>query len=90
MPPGTPIRWVEAYNAEAPSVDEIRAGCARLEAPVVMIHGALDPYPSPAQAAALAGLFPHATTVELPAAHYPWLDAPEEFVAAVSGVWPKA
>jgi pimeloyl-ACP methyl ester carboxylesterase len=47
--------------------------------------GELDASPTPATAAAAARLFPNATlTVQPGAAHFPWLDDPAFFTAAVT------
>ncbi|MGX2992768.1 alpha/beta fold hydrolase [Streptomyces sp. JNUCC 64] len=62
-----------------------RAALACLEAPVLVVAGELDGGPSPRAARECAGLFPRARLVVLPGAgHYPWLDAPEPFVRAVT------
>ena len=58
---------------------------ARLAAPVLVYAGELDASPTPATAAAAAGLFPNATvTVQPGAAHFPWLDDPAFCTAAIT------
>jgi pimeloyl-ACP methyl ester carboxylesterase len=52
---------------------------------VLVYAGELDASPTPATAAAAAGLFPNATvTVQPGAAHFPWLDDPAFFTAAIT------
>ncbi|MFD7611663.1 alpha/beta fold hydrolase [Streptomyces sp. NPDC059828] len=56
-----------------------------LDAPVLVLAGQYDGGPTPARAAELAALFPHArTVVQAGAGHYPWLDDPEAFRRAVA------
>ncbi len=62
-----------------------RAGLTDLSVPVLVIGGRLDLQRPPAVTAEFAALFPHARLVVLPdASHFPWLDDPEQFVAAVT------
>jgi len=62
-----------------------RAAVSRLTAPVLCYAGELDTSPTPAAAAAGARLFPNATvTVQPEAAHFPWLDDPAFFTAAIT------
>ena len=62
-----------------------REALARLAAPVLVYAGELDASPAPGTAAAGARLFPNATvTVQPGAAHFPWLDDPAFFTAAVT------
>ena len=69
-----------AFNPAATSSE-----AARLAAPVLVYAGELDASPTPATAAAAAGLFPNATvTVQPGAAHFPWLDDPAFFTAAIT------
>jgi pimeloyl-ACP methyl ester carboxylesterase len=62
-----------------------RKEVGRLAAPVLVYAGELDAGPTPATAAAAAALFPDATvTVQPGAAHFPWLDDPAFFTAAIT------
>jgi len=62
-----------------------RQAAGRLDAPVLVYAGELDASPTPATAAAAAQLFPDATvTVQPGAAHFPWLDDPAFFTAAIT------
>ena len=62
-----------------------RQALARLAAPVLVYAGELDASPAPGTAAAGARLFPNATvTVQPGAAHFPWLDDPAFFTAAIT------
>jgi proline iminopeptidase len=62
-----------------------REALARLAAPVLVYAGELDASPAPETAAAGARLFPNATvTVQPGAAHFPWLDDPVFFTAAIT------
>lgn len=55
-------------------------------APVLLVGGALDPWPAPQLVEAMAGGFPRGEAVVLAgAAHYPWLDTPQAFVDRVGG-----
>ncbi|MFE3323508.1 alpha/beta fold hydrolase [Streptomyces sp. NPDC059176] len=61
------------------------AAVADLRAPVLVLAGEYDGGPSPSRATRMAALFPHGTTQVVPgAAHYPWLDDPDAFSAAVA------
>jgi proline iminopeptidase len=61
-----------------------REAVSRLAAPVLIYAGELDALPSPETAAAGASWFPNATvTVQPGAAHFPWLDDPALFTAAI-------
>ncbi len=76
----------EGYRAEgafnpAGTREELR----RLAAPVLVYAGEVDAAPTPEIAAAGALLFPNATvTVQPGTAHFPWLDDPAFFTAAVT------
>ena len=62
-----------------------RQAVGRLAAPVLVYAGELDAAPTPGTAAAGARLFPNATvTVQPGAAHFPWLDDPGFFTAAIT------
>ena len=60
----------------------VRAGLARVAAPVMMYVGQAEIGPTPELAAEAAGLFPGwELTVQPDAGHYPWLDDPAWFTA---------
>lgn len=62
-----------------------REAAGRLAAPVLIYAGELDLSPAPDTAAAAVRLFPNATvTVQPGAAHFPWLDDPAFFTAAIT------
>ncbi|MFJ5560362.1 alpha/beta fold hydrolase [Streptomyces sp. NPDC093250] len=66
--------------------DAARAVLAGLDAPVLVLSGALDGSPRPDSAAEVADLFPRGEhVVQAGAAHNPWVDGPEEFVRTVTG-----
>ena len=72
-----------AAGAFNPAATRQEAG--RLAAPVLVYAGELDTSPAPGTAAAAARLFPDATvTVQPGAAHFPWLDDPAFFTAAIT------
>jgi proline iminopeptidase len=61
------------------------AALARLAAPVLVLAGEVDVATPPSVLAELAGLFGNATLVIQPGAgHYPWLDDPAAFTAAIT------
>jgi pimeloyl-ACP methyl ester carboxylesterase len=65
--------------------DTARSVLTRLDAPVLVLSGELDGSPRPDSAAQVAGLFPRGEhVVQAGAAHYPWLDGPEDFVRTVT------
>ncbi|MEQ4302221.1 alpha/beta hydrolase [Plantactinospora sp. B6F1] len=69
------------YQDFAPDTAAVRTALARLDAPVLVVAGELDPAPTPEAARALAALFPNAeTVVQDGASHFPWLDDPPRFV----------
>jgi proline iminopeptidase len=73
-------RAVGAFNPPA-----TREALTRLTAPVLVYAGELDANPTPETAAAGARLFPNgAVTVQPGAAHFPWLDDPPFFAAALT------
>lgn len=78
---------VAAFGAEgAFDPDGTRAALAGLAAPVLLLAGEADLGAPPAAVAAYAGLFPDAALAVQPGAgHFPWLDDPGRFVAAVAG-----
>jgi pimeloyl-ACP methyl ester carboxylesterase len=60
----------------------LRGALAALAAPVLVLAGELDTGPRPEAARRLADALPNAEFAVQPgAAHYPWLDDPERFVA---------
>jgi proline iminopeptidase len=62
-----------------------RAAAAAFGSPVLALAGGVDPQWPPLVVKELAALFPAAQFVVQPGAgHYPWLDDPEWFVAAVT------
>lgn len=70
------------YNAPgAFDPDEVRAGLARLSAPVLLLAAEYDGNPLPRVAAVAAGSFPSARLAVQPGAgHFPWIDDPAAFV----------
>jgi proline-specific peptidase len=65
-------------------VDRTRAGLARLAAPVLVVGGELDLGPTPRLQREVAALFRDGRAVTLPdSGHFPWVDDPAGFVAAV-------
>lgn len=66
--------------------DAARTALAALDAPVLVLSGALDGSPRPDSAAKVAGLFPRGEhVVQQGAAHNPWVDDPDDFVRTVTG-----
>jgi pimeloyl-ACP methyl ester carboxylesterase len=73
------------YADGAADTEAVRAAIARLPAPVLLIAGEYDVSLPPKRAAEYAALFPEGELVVQPAAgHFPWLDDPESFVAAIT------
>lgn len=63
-----------------------KADLASLAAPVLVVVGSRDGMTGVQAGHEIAKLMPNASVVELAdAAHYPWVDAPEQFRAAVAG-----
>lgn len=61
------------------------AALTELDAPVLVMAGELDGGPRPETVAAAAAFFPKGTSVVRPGAgHFPWLDDPAGFTAAVA------
>lgn len=72
------------YAGFEPDTTAVRDALKTLDAPVLVVAGELDPMPTPAAAAQLAGLFGHAESAVVPGAgHYPWLDDPAGFTRTV-------
>ena len=64
--------------------DAARAVLAELDVPVLVISGELDGSPRPDSAAEVAGIFPRGEhAVQAGAAHYPWVDGPDDFAQTV-------
>lgn len=62
---------------------DLREGLEKLEAPVLVIHGRQDPLES---AEEVHASFPGSTLVMIEGAgHFPWIEKPEEFYAALGG-----
>jgi pimeloyl-ACP methyl ester carboxylesterase len=62
-----------------------RAALTKLTAPVLLYAGSLDPMVTPALVREAAPLFNDATVVVQPqAAHFPWVDGPASFTAAIT------
>ena len=62
-----------------------RAALKKLTAPVLLYAGDQDPMVTPAVVREAAPLFDDATVVVQPgAAHFPWVDDPAAFAAAVA------
>lgn len=60
---------------------------AATRAPVATLHGELDTVVLPAMSDLIASLRPGVTAIRFPAAgHLPWLEAPEQFDAALAGL----
>ena len=65
-------------------VPATRAALTKLTAPVLLYAGAEDPMVTPAVVREAAPLFNDATVVVQPGAgHFPWIDGPAAFAAAV-------
>jgi pimeloyl-ACP methyl ester carboxylesterase len=69
-----------------PNVPLIREGLARLAAPVLLYAGELDPFVTADACRAAAAEFGDAVVIVQPeAGHYPWIDDPAAFCAALAG-----
>jgi len=76
----------EAYLAPGAfaGADAARAVLAELDVPVLVISGDLDGSPRPDSAAEVAGIFTRGEhVVQAGAAHYPWVDGPDDFAQTV-------
>ena len=76
----------EGYSRDADQVDtaDLVARLAHVQAPVLVVGGARDGITGVASVHAVARCFPRAQTTVLPdAGHFPWVDAPAAFRAAV-------
>lgn len=75
------------FGAGVDSVDVpgMLAALAELDVPVLVVGGERDALTGVASVATVAATFPRASTVVLPrAGHFPWVDEPEAFRAAVA------
>jgi len=73
------------FAGAAIDVPATRAALAKLTAPVLLYAGEVDPMVTPAAVREAAPLFHDATVVVQPgAAHFPWVDDPAAFAAAIS------
>jgi pimeloyl-ACP methyl ester carboxylesterase len=69
-----------------PDTGMVRTALRGLDAPVLVLAGELDLSPSPAVAREYAAAFPQGELVVQPdAGHFPWVDDPAWFAAAVEG-----
>ena len=74
-----------AAGAEQVDVAAVLAGLRALSSPVLVVGGQRDALTGVASVARVAASFPHSSTVVLPrAGHFPWVDEPEAFRAAVA------
>jgi proline iminopeptidase len=72
------------FSDVALDVPAVRAVLAKLTAPVLLYAGDPDPMVTPAMVAEVARLFRDAAVVVQPgAAHFPWVEDPAAFAAAV-------
>jgi pimeloyl-ACP methyl ester carboxylesterase len=70
---GNKETWSDMLQLQATGV--YPQSFARIEAPVLMLHGALDPHPGPEIRASLAPYIQHLEYHEWPdCGHYPWLE----------------
>jgi pimeloyl-ACP methyl ester carboxylesterase len=75
-----------AAGLEEVDAAAIVAGLGSVSAPVLVVGGEHDALTGVEAVATVAASFPSATTVVLPAAgHFPWVDEPTAFAAAVAG-----
>ena len=73
-----------AAGAEEVDVPGLLAALRQVEAPVLVVGAELDAATGLDSVRAVAGCFPHVETVVIPrAGHFPWVDEPEAFTAAV-------
>ncbi|MFF5933937.1 alpha/beta fold hydrolase [Streptomyces sp. NPDC012508] len=84
----TERNWDAAAAFHAPGAFDpgtTRAALAALTAPVLILAGEYDGGPTPARAAELAELFPHAeVVVQRGAGHFPWVDDAGAFARPVA------
>ena len=73
-----------AAGLDEVDVAGIVAGLGEVQAPVLVVGGERDALTGVASVHLVAGSFAHAATAVVPkAGHFPWVDEPEAFVAAV-------
>ncbi|MFL6141285.1 MAG: alpha/beta fold hydrolase [Labedaea sp.] len=75
------------FGAEGSFGDPVgtRTGLRRLDAPVLLLGGDIDPAPTPRVLREFAALFPDATVAIQPrAGHFPWIDDADRFVSTVT------
>lgn len=74
-----------AVGLEQPDVEGVRAGLAKVDAPVLVVGGELDAMTGVESVRTVAAAFPHGRAEVLPGAgHFPWVDAPDAFRSAVA------
>ncbi|MFG2872398.1 alpha/beta fold hydrolase [Streptomyces sp. NPDC048338] len=85
---GREAHWAAAEVYFAPGAFDpaaTRAALAAVTAPVLILAGEWDGGPTPARAAELAALFPHAELVVQPGAgHFPWVDDAGAFARPIA------
>jgi len=82
----SPRAMVRFGKVPEQEMQALRDACAALTAPVLVLSGQLDGMMGPYCAEQVAGQFPTSTRIELAGAgHFPWVERPEEFRAAVEG-----
>jgi pimeloyl-ACP methyl ester carboxylesterase len=65
-------------------VRAVRAGLAKLTAPVLLCAGDQDPLVTPGMVSEAASFFNDATVIVVPGAgHFPWIDAPAAFTTSI-------
>lgn len=83
-------QWNDVWLSAAFRDFDIRAECARIRAPLLLVQGLDDEYGTLAQLEAVQAAAPHAQRLELPACgHSPHRDRPDELLAACSA-WLQA
>lgn len=79
------------YKDYTPDTGELRRRLGALPCPVLLLVGEVDLWPTAESAADAASLFPEVRLAVQPGAgHYPWLDDPQAFTAAVEGFLSRA
>ncbi len=63
---------------------DLREGLANINAPTLVINGSFDPSTPPALGQEIAARIPGARCIELPVAHIPQLEQPEQFANVVT------
>ena len=76
--------WIAYYSHGGEQRESVKKALGKLTAPVLICAGELDNIPTLAAVARGARLFPRCEVVVQPAAgHFPWLDDPAWFTAAI-------